>query len=230
MFENPELALIDRTGAKYGGIVLGSGVLFLIISSYTIIPMWLVTSCVCAAMLARDCTVLSTDPAHPAEKRVYQVGVRRMPWEIAPFAFCMFVLVGVLTNLGWTEAFGRILLLISKFGVLGSAVGGIWFTVLTMNCLNNQPATIFMIEALVPLKGALSSSNFAALLVAVILGSNICANFAIAGALAGLMWRSILRAHDIDIPWSTFLSAGIKVMLIPTFVSGGVIFLQSLVL
>jgi arsenical pump membrane protein len=215
---DPHEALVDPRGAAIGGSVLAIGITLLIASSYTPIPLWVVTSCTCTVLLIRDCTARSTDPAHPNERRVVQVGWRRMPWETAPFAVSMFIIVGALTKTGWTALLGRALVSLETVGgVVGTAVGGLWLTVVLMNLLNNQPATILLTAAYMEAQPQLSERGSSSLLVSIILGSNICANFTIAGALAGLMWRAILEAHGVTIPWRAFFVRGLRVSTVPTF-------------
>lgn len=93
------------------------------------------------------------------------------------------------------------------------------------NILNNQPMTILFTKIMLSSDFILSSSVKQASMYALIMGSNFGANFTVIGALAGIMWKSILshksmfelcffanRSSDISMTYLTFAKYGFIIM------------------
>ena len=241
---DPRSALVDPAGAVYGCVVLSTAILFLVASSYTSIPLYTVTSAAAVLMFCRDCTVMAASPATGGINRIRRSAevLHRMPWDVAPFAVSMFILVNTMSSLGVTEALSRavILPILQPDGVQGTLLAssaGFGVALLCMTLLNNQPGSIFFVSLLFP--GAASSSSsysvrslvdakpFAAFVTSGILASNVAACFLPTGALAGIMWGSILEAHGVHITFRDFIRGGFRIVALPVAVSACVIFGQS---
>ncbi|CUG89143.1 citrate transporter, putative [Bodo saltans] len=209
---DPPITLADAAGARINGLILGTGVVFLILCGYTPIPMFAVTSITCCVMLACDAFRVRTDDKGSnyvideqhlllrkagfvtwwKASRVCQV-CERMPWAVAPFAASMFILVDALSMQGVTTACSSVLVSVfSSLGSLPATLVTMIVVVVAMNALNNQPATILLsvilLEASTESNDAhhsttLSTEMSTAAFIALSLGSNIAAVFTPKGAV-----------------------------------------------
>lgn len=246
---DPPITLADAAGARINGLILGTGVVFLILCGYTPIPMFAVTSITCCVMLACDAFRVRTDDKGSnyvideqhlllrkagfvtwwKASRVCQV-CERMPWAVAPFAASMFILVDALSMQGVTTACSSVLVSVfSSLGSLPATLVTMIVVVVAMNALNNQPATILLsvilLEASTESNDAhhsttLSTEMSTAAFIALSLGSNIAAVFTPKGALAGILWESILTHHGVKFSTRLFLKTGLLWMLLPTVLGG----------
>ena len=169
-----------------------------------------------------------------------------MPWEVAPFAVSMFILVDVLSTVGITPLLSAAVVSGAAYlGPLGVSVVGMVVTIVAMNVLNNQPATILLVVVLLgaanhapqeQLGGGgavgpelmeerlLSRQSYTCLVLVLILGSNIAAAFTPKGALAGIMWASILKHHQLSMTFQEFGGMGLRAMLIPSLLGAVAVF------
>eukprot|EP00002_Diphylleia_rotans_P019289 TRINITY_DN3734_c0_g1_i1.p1 TRINITY_DN3734_c0_g1~~TRINITY_DN3734_c0_g1_i1.p1 ORF type:complete len:476 (+),score=111.56 TRINITY_DN3734_c0_g1_i1:48-1475(+) len=72
---------------------------------------------------------------------------RRMPWDIVPFVFGMFVLVESLDAAGWIEEFA-IILAGACHSVFSASFAIGWLSIIAANLINNQPMTILFTRIL----------------------------------------------------------------------------------
>lgn len=156
-----------------------------------------------------------------------------LPWEVIPFVLGMFILVEGLNATGWVD---RIALW------LASAIhGNIWaalfsigaFSVLLANLANNQPMTILMTRVTMsPLFTAAATASGVmvtrvpqAAALAVVIASNVAANYTVMGALAGIMFVNILQRKGLKgVNYVTFsrlmLPAGVMSTVVALVVLG----------
>lgn len=141
----------------------------------------------------------------------------RMPWKVVPFVFSMFIIVELLVHYSLINQFAQMLCKLLNniaftfnnsltFGQRLESITVIVFSTsvlsfLACNMMNNQPMTIFFTTLF-------HDSNFQELfqksdpsiqqgaILSLIIGSNLGANFTLIGALAGLLWITILRNLD----------------------------------
>eukprot|EP01135_Chromosphaera_perkinsii_P007258 Nk52_evm66s745 gene=Nk52_evmTU66s745 len=153
----------------------------------------------------------------------------RMPWKVLPFIVSMFILVEGLNSLGWVERFAAWL------GALCSSVVGSVYVIgvvatIVCNLINNQPMTILFTSILQHenFKSATSGDEQEAGLFAVVIASNIGANFTLVGALAGLMWASILRGKGFPISFWEYFKIAIIVMPAVLVIGCGTLAVQFL--
>lgn len=180
-------------------------------------------------------------------KSVHLQVLYRMPWAVVPFVLGMFIFVQALKTYGWISllASGLSWLINVCAGKVVSAtlwqrLRAVSASVLILaytsaaacNILNNQPMTILFTYLLQDPNFKLSVGNevveynmkFGAML-ALILGSNLGANITLIGALAGIMWKSILNKFGItgkQMNYWKFLKYGLLitpwVILLPSMI------------
>ena len=199
--------------------MLATGVLLLIVSSYTPIPLQAVTGGTAAVMLVMDLMAVPLT-IESGRTRAHEV-MGRMPWDVAPFAVSMFIVVNVLDAVGVTPVLTQMSLQLVELGVLAACCIGMVVTVVCMNVFNNQPATIFLVSVILGGNGCVAKANpqaFSGLVVVLILGSNIAAAFTMKGALAGIMWDTILKSHGAAVAWQDFTRFGVRLMTLPMVV------------
>ena len=132
--------------------------------------------------------------------------LKRAPWQLIPFLLSMFVMTEALAQQGITAAIAEFLgsdCEIWKYGAL---------SFLTSNLINNIPMSVLF-------SSMIGSSNAGiGAIFATIIGSNLGAFFTPIGALAGLMFSSILAEHDVKFGYRSFLKLGV-IVAIPTLVA-----------
>lgn len=202
--ENQEIethtTLSDKPSLILGVATLSICTIFLAISSYLNIEMWIV--CLSAvAVLFVGVTVISLLRKKVSVPAINSV--KRAPWQIIPFVLSMFVMIIILADSGVTEAVSKALgeeHVVLKYGVL---------SFLSSNVINNIPMSVLFCEIL---KG-LSVASLNGGVFATVIGSNLGAAFTPIGALAGIMFGSILSLHGIKFGYKDFLKIGVTVTL-----------------
>lgn len=202
--ENQEIethtTLSDKPSLILGVATLSICTIFLAVSSYLKIEMWIV--CLSAvAVLFVGVTVISLLRKKVSAPAINSV--KRAPWQIIPFVLSMFVMIIILADSGVTEAVSKALgeeHVVLKYGVL---------SFLSSNVINNIPMSVLFCEIL---KG-LSVASLNGGVFATVIGSNLGAAFTPIGALAGIMFGSILSLHGIKFGYKDFLKIGVTVTL-----------------
>lgn len=139
--------------------------------------------------------------------------LHRMPWKIAPFLIGLFIIVEAmafsgLTNLLATEISQTISkeVPIRTFELsLVSALGA--------GLMNNHVMTVLFVKTIkenltLQLSGLVQVSSTFALVI----GSNLGANYMLRGSLAGLMWSKILSEKGVKISFHEFSKYGFVIM------------------
>jgi arsenical pump membrane protein len=200
--ENPFSAIKDGPGAIIGLLALIVCTVFLSISDYLRFSMWEI-SLYCAFILALAIIVRSS---FERKNHVLSGLMFKMPWSIVPFVLGFFIMVrqlyvsGIASEIGvWLASFGTSnTALIYSYGI-SSAVAS--------NILNNIPMSVLFTQIMSGLSGeALRAAAYAS-----IIGSNIGAYFTPIGALAGIMWMSILKRKGVKISYLEFIKYGLIV-------------------
>lgn len=201
---NPRQALKDKRGAVFGLAVLGGTIFLMSLPSSWIGGAEPWTIALSSAFIIFLYNLLLARPNIPAV-------LRRMPWKIAPFLIGLFVIVESMASSGWTDMLALQLSKISTNPT--SAVLSVGFaSSLAAGLMNNHPMTIFFVKTLQsPAFSAPQTVKFGSML-ALVVGSNLGANFMLTGALAGLMWAKILSNHGCTITFSEFSKYGFLVM------------------
>ena len=129
--------------------------------------------------------------------------VKRLPWQLIPFVLSMFVMILALTEKGITGDIGRLFggsNAILKYGVS---------SFLAANVINNIPMSVLFC----PIMSGLSGAPLMQAMYATIVGSNLGAYLTPIGALAGIMWTSLLKTHDVKIGYIDFIKYGAAISL-----------------
>ncbi|KAJ1764341.1 hypothetical protein LPJ69_001901 [Coemansia sp. RSA 1752] len=136
---------------------------------------------------------------------LYLTILRRLPYGIIPFSLGMFIIVESLSQQGWTPRLAWVLKrMCSSPAAAVFIVGAI--TTLACNVLNNLPMSILFSRALQhPIFAQVDSSSRKGAMFALIIGSNVGANFTLVGSLAGLMFQGIASQKKREIGYFTFM-------------------------
>jgi len=166
----------------------------LVISSYINIEMWLIA---CVSVGALIIIVLAFALIKREKPKELGQTLARTPWELVPFVIAMFIMVLALDKYEVTMKLGNLLGTRNTIIIFGIV------SVLFANLVNNIPMSVLFTSIL------LSSSVPASGVFATIIGSNIGAFLTPVGALAGIMWLSILKKNNINFSFLSFLKYGI---------------------
>ncbi|KAG2388139.1 hypothetical protein C9374_000989 [Naegleria lovaniensis] len=186
----------------------------------------------------------------PFDSLIWKVLVR-LPWKIIPFILSMFTIVQLLNYYGWTDLLAKkaaeIIITLSGNqspealaegktsvqAILAATMVMSYLSSLACNVINNQPMTILFTSVI-------SSKEYKILtpvqrkgsMFSLILGSNFGANITLFGALAGIMFLSILRQNGItnkQVNYFTFLKYGLIITPIVILVGSFFIFIELLI-
>lgn len=189
----PDTLPMDAPAVWLGGLALGACVVFLVLSSYLSLPMWLIAAAFCVTLyLAASVMQL----VRGRGVRLITRSLLRTPLDVIPFVLSMFVLVLALEKVEATALFAD--LLVGKGEVLRFGVASF----LASNVLNNIPMSVLFAS----ITGAGGAS--VAALYACVIGSNIGAFLTPMGALAGIMWIAMLKDQDISLSFGKFTLIG----------------------
>lgn len=140
---------------------------------------------------------------------------KKMPWGVVPFVLLLFIIVEALRIHNVTADIAKILSYLSGSSLyLSEYVFGIASTFLSI-VLNNIPMSV----AFVPIINASSIVVKEPIIYATIIGSNLGALITPIGALAGIMWLSILKVQKIKISFQEFMKYGLIVTPITLILS-----------
>jgi len=176
--------------------------LLLAVGAYLGIEMWLVSLISVVSLFLWNIVISITRRKKPA---TLAACLRRAPWELIPFVISMFIIVEALGVTGVTK---ELLALLGdshpvwKYGVA---------SFLSSNLINNIPMSVLFSAML-----SSAPTNLGAV-YATVIGSNLGACLTPIGALAGIMWSSILKEKHLKFGYVDFLKIGVTVA-IPTLV------------
>ncbi|MBO4283670.1 MAG: hypothetical protein J5958_03500 [Clostridia bacterium] len=139
--------------------------------------------------------------------RVIARTARRLPWPLVPFVLSMFTLVLSLSAYGVTQKIGAFLgdrAVILSYGGLSC---------LAANLVNNIPMSVLFSSVLSD--GALTGTNLTAGIYSTVIGSNLGAFLTPLGALAGIMWASMLNRAGVSFSFKKFTLYGV-ILVIPS--------------
>ena len=178
--------------------LLGTTIL-LAISNFINLEMWLITliSSICLSIILIIFGITKKDLS------IIRHTYTRIPWNLAVFVFSMFVLV---LTLNYNNVFESIQKLIYSFSSDNK-----FFTVfsygiestLSDNIINNIPMSLAFSCIIKANQPELAS------IYATIIGSNLGAYLSPIGALAGIMWMSILKKEKVNYSFMDFTKEGI---------------------
>ncbi|MCH5148947.1 MAG: hypothetical protein J1G05_06295 [Clostridiales bacterium] len=200
----PEVVAIEDKLLLWVGIAhLGVCTVLLAIGSYINLEMWLVSACAVGSLIIFNGVIAIVRKRKPKE---LSGCIKRIPYELVPFLLSMFTMIVILSEEGVTAQIANLLgsdLAILKYGAT---------SFLSANIINNIPMSVLFSSIIG------SSASGAGAIYATIIGSNISAFFTPIGALAGIMWSSILSEHGYKFGYLSFLKMGL-IIAVPTLCS-----------
>ena len=199
----PDTLPMDTPAVWVGGVALGACVIFLVLSSYLSLPMWLIAAAFCGGLYL-VATVMQL--ARGRGVRLIKRSLLRAPLDVIPFVLSMFVLVLALEKVEATALFAKWLVGGGEVLRFGAA------SFLASNVLNNIPMSV-LFASIVGAGGASAS-----VLYACVIGSNIGAFLTPMGALAGIMWIAMLKDQEISLSFGKFTLLGAAIS-VPTLMA-----------
>ena len=188
----------DKLCLGVGAAHLAVCTVLLAIGSYIGIEMWIVALCSAGSLFLFTLIIFACRRQRP---RILGGCLKRAPWQLVPFLLSMFVMTEALNMQGTTAAIGNFLgtdFAVLKYGAL---------SFFAANLINNIPMSVFF-SSMIGAAGAGEGAMYAT-----VVGSNLGAFFTPIGALAGLMFSSILAEHEIKFGYLDFLKLGVTVAL-----------------
>ena len=174
----------------------------LAVGSYIGLEMWIV-SLGFAASLFLFVSVIALIRKRKPRKLLRTV--RRLPWPLVPFVLSMFTLVLSLSAYGVTEKIASLLGDRAPILFYGS------LSALTANLVNNIPMSVLFSSVLAD--GALTGTGLSAGIYATVIGSNLGAFLTPLGALAGIMWASLLARAGVSFSFKKFTLYGVLIAI-----------------
>ena len=203
--EIEDVVITDKLSLWVGIVHLAVCTVMLAVSSYVGIEMWLVSLCAVGSLFIFTGVISIVRRQKPQEL----IGcLKRAPYQLVPFVLSMFVMIVVLADAGVTEKIAELMgsdLPILKYGVS---------SFFASNLINNIPMSVLFSSIIEASQG---TAGIAAIFATVI-GSNVGAFFTPIGALAGIMWGSIISKHNTKFGYLDFLKIGVTVAL-PTLLA-----------
>ena len=208
----PEAPLLrpDRAPLLIGVADLGICTLLLAVGGYIGLPMWLVAAGAFLSLCLFVCGLGAVRRTPPA---ILLRLFRRAPWELVPFLLSMFTIVTALNESGITQRVSEMIQSENNTLLFGVA------SFLAANLVNNIPMSVLFS----PILTALPAASIRGALYATVVGSNVGAFFTPIGALAGIMFSSMLREHGVRFGFSRFLRMGVAVAVPALFAALGVL-------
>lgn len=205
IFEMEDVEIKDKFMLVIGLVHLILCTILLAISSYVGFEMWLITFFFAMSLII--ITFIYTLIKRKNKDAIINV-FKRAPWTLIPFVLSMFVIVLALTNIGLPKMISDNLFTNNQ--VLGYGL----LSFFSANIMNNIPMSVFFGSTIMNLS---SSANYLKITYSVIIGSNIGAYLTPIGALAGIMWMTILKRNEVDFSFGKFMKYGI-IISIPTII------------
>ena len=188
---------MNRPLVTVGLLHLGVCTVALAVGGYLGWEMWLISLIAVFSLVAFVLVISRLQKKEPA---ALFTCLHRAPWTLIPFMLGMFVIVLALAAQGVTAALSSMLSPlpdIFSYGVVST---------LLSNVMNNIPMSVLM-GSVVAEQGSLSA------LYATVIGSNLGALLTPIGALAGIMWGSMLKAQGVRMRYLDFVKNGVIIMI-----------------
>ena len=190
----------DKVPVIVGLSILGTCLVFLIISSYINLEMWLV-SIVCAATLLLFMLIYSCFKKSNFEHVVHTS--KRLPYQLIPFFISMFIIVVALNEQGIASKIAELLGNSNSTWVYG------YSSFLACNLINNIPMSILYTNIASSLEGV----AYTKAIYASIIGSNIGAFLTPIGALAGIMFTGLVNENNVRFTFIDFIKYGVIISI-----------------
>jgi len=202
-------ALTDITGAALGILILFSCIVALAIAPHFNIELWFISLGFALTLLIiliiRESFARLIRKNISLEKFTITKTLRRMPLGIIPFVLTMFISVEALRIYGITADIGYFFRnIIAQSSTLDVFLFG-FSSAISANIVNNIPMTV----AYVPIIETSANILNLPAIFATVVGSNLGANITPMGALAGIMWMTILRNKNVNFSFKEFIKYGL---------------------
>ncbi len=195
-----EVPPCDRFLLVFGLTILAVCTVFMAIGSYIGIEMWIVSL---AALGLLVLGALGHALCKKRRPRELLSCAKRLPYSLVPFVLSMYVIVVGLGEHGVTtllaDLFGTGMPIV-KYGVS---------SFFAANLINNIPMSELFASIIASAPAAVARKA----MFATVIGSNLGAFFTPIGALAGVMWSSILQKNGLKFGYADFLRIGVCVAL-----------------
>jgi arsenical pump membrane protein len=186
-------------------ILLALCIVMLAVSSFIHLSMWIISAASAAVLIIYYSIYAAIDRK---AWDVLKAGFKRLPFELIPFVLAMFVLSYGLKADGIAADFA------SWFGTLDPIYRYGLSSYLSCNIINNIPMSVFYTSIISVADASISEQA----MYATIIGSNIGAFLSPIGALAGIMWMSIIKDYNYSFTFGRFTTYG-AIVSIPTICS-----------
>ena len=200
--EDEEYKIESKVDLIIGLTILISVLVLLIISNYIHLEMYLISLLGAGALLLISLFVRLFTKKN---WNYLKDSLVRLPYQLIPFILSMFVIVVALSYQGISDH-------ISSFLNKGPSI---WIygisSFISANIINNIPMSILFSN----LVSGLTGNAYLEGVYSSIIGSNIGAIFTPIGALAGIMFSSLLNKYDIKFSFLSFVKYG-SIISIPT--------------
>ena len=190
----------DRVPVIIGLSILGICLVFLVISSYIDVEMWLVALIAASSLML---FMLIYSLVHKKEMAHLGYALMRLPYQLIPFFLSMFVVVVALNYQGISVKLTEWLGNEHAVWVYG------YSSFVASNLINNIPMSILFTN----LTSNLPSTQFLQGVYASIIGSNIGAFLTPIGALAGIMFSSLVNDNHVRFTFLDFIKYGVVVSI-----------------
>ena len=192
-----EIVIEDKLSLWVGIVHLAVCTVLLAVGSYIGLEMWLVSLLAVISLFLCNVVISVARKAKPA---ALWACLKRAPWELIPFILSMFVVVESLHANGVTDQLYHLLDTSAPVWSYGVT------SFLEANLINNIPMSVLY-------SSILSGGATEAAVYATVVGSNLGACLSPIGALAGIMWSSILKKHNLKFGYFDFLKIGITIAI-----------------
>ncbi len=183
--------------------------ILLAVANYIRVEMWLISVCSVASLFICVAIASAVIKRKPSEL----LGVaKRTPYQLIPFVLSMFVMIVALEDKGVSLAIANFFGSEQPILVYGAS------SFLSANLINNIPMSVLFSSII----SNIGNSGVALKAVfATVIGSNLGAYLTPIGALAGIMWSSILTTQGIKFTYLDFLKLGVLVAIPALFAALG---------
>jgi len=199
---NIEKVEMEKFHLIYGISILVLCIVFLVLSNYVNIEMWIISL---AAFVVLMIGIITESLLEKESLLQVRHTLKRLPYELIPFLLSMFAIVLAL------QQYDVLTHIHNFFGSNMTNVIYGYSSLLSANLVNNIPMSIAFSNIIKGLEG----SALKGALYGSIIGSNIGAFITPLGALAGLMWMSILKKYEVHYNFASFIKYGV-IIGIPT--------------
>ena len=196
--ENEELS--DKPAVIIGLVHLIGCIIMMVISSYISLPMWIIAFGFCVSLFITAGLYFVISKKNTG---ILFTSIKRAPVETIPFVLSMFIIVLALENSGITSVIAEKLSSSNTVFAFGTT------SFLASNLINNIPMSV-LYSAITEYA---DTAHYTQALYASIIGSNLGAFFTPLGALAGIMWTSLLKNSNIKMSFARFTKYGTAIAI-----------------